>query len=187
MGEIIMANQEFELVAKLGIREAEAKDAEHLHTYCFPESTLEDITAELKDDLKSNRKKDVFRIVAEASGHAIGSVRVERNNSLPEVGEIGQLSVSAPFRAFGVAERLIETVEQLAGENDINMLQIEIPSTETSIVEAYKRFGFDERPVVTLQKPIDSSDQSAEEDSDESPSEEQSEEAEPEGGQRELL
>lgn len=182
-----MANQEFELTAKLGIRAAEAKDAEHLHTYCFPENTLEEITAQLKDDLKSNRKKDVFRVVAEASGHAIGSVRVERQQSQPEVGEIGQLSVSAPFRAFGVAERLIETVEQLAGENDINMLQIEIPNTDTSIVEAYKRFGFDERPFVTLQKPINSSGETEEEASEDSPPEEEAEEAEGEGGQRELL
>lgn len=183
-----MANQEFELTAKLGIRAAEAKDAEHLHTYCFPENTLEEITAQLKDDLKSNRQKDVFRVVAEASGHAIGSVRVERSKSESEVGEIGQLSVSAPFRAFGVAERLIETVEQLAGENDINMLQIEVPSSDTSIVEAYKRFGFDERPVVTLQKPVSASEKTEEETAEESPpSEEQAEEAEGEGGQRELL
>ena len=71
---------------------------------------------------------------------------------------MGQLAVSAPFRQFAVADRLIDFTEQIAQENGITTLQIELSRSEEAIINAYKGWGFDERPVVTLQKTVGSSD-----------------------------
>ncbi|MCE2393768.1 GNAT family N-acetyltransferase [Candidatus Poribacteria bacterium] len=109
-------------------------------------------------DLSRTQQGEVYRIVAEASGHAIGNIRLERHPLAPEIGEVGQLAVSAPFRQFAVADRLIEATEQVAEENGITTLQIELSPSEEAIINAYKGWGFDERPVITLQKTVGSSD-----------------------------
>ena len=153
-----MANQEFELTTTLRIRTADANDAKALEQYCFTGKTTEEIDQELQDDLSRTQKGEVYRIVAEASGHAIGNIRLERHPLDPEIGEVGQLAVSAPFRQFAVADRLIDFAEQVAGENGIITLQIELSRSEEAIINAYKGWGFDERPIVTLQKTVGASD-----------------------------
>ena len=152
-----MADQEFELTTKLRIRAAAADDAKALELYCFTGRTTEEIDQELQDDLARTQKGEVYRIVAEASGHAIGNIRLERHPLNSEIGEVGQLAVSAPFRQFAVADRLIESAEQVAAENGIATLQIELSSSEEAIINAYKAWGFDELPVVTLQKAVGAS------------------------------
>ena len=153
-----MANQEFELTTTLRIRSAAANDAKALEQYCFTGKTTEEIDQELQEDLSRTQKGEVYRIVAEASGHAIGNIRLERHPLAPEIGEVGQLAVSAPFRQFAVADRLIEATEQVAEENGIKTLQIELSPSEEAIINAYKGWGFDERPFITLQKTVGSSD-----------------------------
>ncbi len=202
-----MADQEFELTTKLRIRDAAANDAKDLEQYCFTGKAAEEIDRELQEDLSRAQKGEVYRIVAEANGHAIGNIRLERHPLNSEIGEVGQLAVSALFRQFAVADRLIEFTEQIAQENGITTLQIELSRSEEAVINAYKAWGFDERPVVTLQKPV--GDSSAASDPDEetstdetSSSEEASEEVleleedsadssddseDDEGGQQELL
>ena len=152
-----MADQEFELTTTLRIRAAAANDAKALELYCFTGRTTEEIDQELHEDLARTQKGEVYRIVAEASGQAIGNIRLERHPLNSEIGEVGQLAVSAPFRQFAVADRLIESAEQVAATNGITTLQIELSPSEEAIINAYKAWGFDERPVVTLQKAVGAS------------------------------
>lgn len=204
-----MADQEFELTTKLRIRAANANDAKALELYCFTGRTTEEIDQELQDDLARTQKGEVYRIVAEASGHAIGNIRLERQPHNSEIAEVSQLAVSAPFRQFAVADRLIESTEQVAADNGITTLQIELSPSEEPIINAYKAWGFDERPVVTLQKVVGASgaaiDLDEEATTDEAPSSEEdseenleleegaedsdgdSEDSDDEGGQQELL
>ena len=200
-----MADQEFELTTKLRIRPAAASDAKALEQYCFTGKTTAEIDQELQGDLSRTNAGEVYRIVAEASGHAIGNIRLERHPLNPEIGEVGQLAVSAPFRQFAVADRLIDFTEQVAQENGITTLQIELSRSEEAIISAYKGWGFDERPVITLQKAVGSSDTASPADQEastnettepeESPEEnleleensEDSEDSTDDGGQQKLL
>ena len=191
-----MANQEFELTTTLRIRPAAANDAKALELYCFTGKATEEIDQELQEDLSRTEKGEVYRIVAEASGHAIGNIRLERHPLNPEIGEVSQLAVSAPFRQFAVADRLIDSTEQVAQENGITTLQIELSRSEDAIINAYKGWGFDERPVVTLQKTVGASDTASAPDqettsTDEIPepedSSEDSEASTDDGGQQKLL
>ena len=54
-----------------------------------------------------------------------------------------------------VADKLIDAVGKLAQEGGVKTLQIELSNSDTAIIEAYKRWGFAERPVVTLEKSLD--------------------------------
>ena len=193
-----MADQEFELTTKLRIRAAAADDAKALELYCFTGRTTEEIDQELQEDLARTQKGEVYRIVAESSGQAIGNIRLERHALNSEIGEVGQLAVSAPFRQFAVADRLIDFAEQVAAVNGITTLQIELAPSEEAIINAYKNWGFDERPVVTLQKTVGASSTAGDTDeeaaTDEAPSseenlelEESTEDSDDEGGQQELL
>lgn len=181
-----MADQEFELTALLRIRTVTAKDAKDLQTYCFTDSSVEAIEDELKKDLERIKKDEVYRVVAEASGHAVGNIRLERSKVDESLGEIGQLSVSPPFRKFDVAARLVEVTEQIAQENKIKTLQIELSKSENTIITAYKKWGFDELPVVTMQKTVESPDQAAP-DAEAPRLEESSESSADEGEQQKLL
>ena len=204
-----MADQEFELTTRLRIRAAEADDAKALEMYCFAGRTTEEIDQELQADLARTQNGEVYRIVAESSGQAIGNIRLERHALNAEIGEVGQLAVSAPFRQFAVADKLIDFAEQVAAENGITTLQIELAPSEEAIINAYKAWGFGERPVVTLQKAVGASsaasDPAEEASTDEPPSSEEdseedlelaadsadsaddSEADDDEGGQQELL
>lgn len=200
-----MADQEFELTTKLRIRAAAADDAKALELYCFTGRTTEEIDQELQEDLARTQKGEVYRIVAESSGQAIGNIRLERHALNSEIGEVGQLAVSAPFRQFAVADKLIDFAERVAAENGITTLQIELAPSEEAIINAYKNWGFDERPVVTLQKMVGASSTASDTDeeaaTDEAPSSEEdleleastedpdndSEDSTAEGGQQKLL
>lgn len=204
-----MADQEFEFTTTLRIRAAEADDAKALEMYCFTDKTTEEIDQKLQEDLARTQKGEVYRIVAEANGHAIGNIRLERHPLNAEIGEVDQLVVFSLFRQFAVADRLIDFAEQVAAENGITTLQIELTPSEEAIINAYKNWGFDERPVVTLQKAVGSSstasDPAEEASTDEPPSSEEdsaedlelgedsadssgaSEADDDEGGQQELL
>jgi GNAT superfamily N-acetyltransferase len=177
-----MADQEFELTTKLRIRTAAANDAKALEHYCFTGRAAAEIDQELQDDLSRTERGEVYRIIAEASGHAIGNIRLERHPLNPEIGDVSQLAVSAPFRQFAVADKLINFTEQIAQENGITTLQIELSRSEEPIITAYKGWGFDERPVVTLQKTVGSSDTASASDqetsTDETPSLEENTEEE---------
>ena len=103
-----MADQEFEVVAKLRIRQAKIEDAKDLQTYCFPAQDLETVTQSLTVDLEQAESKDVVRLVADASGHAVGQIRIERKSGESTIGHLGDLLVSSPFRVFGISGKLIE-------------------------------------------------------------------------------
>ena len=76
-----MAEQEFEVVAKLRIRQAKLEDAKDLQAYCFPDQQLKAVTESLVHDLDQEKDKSIVRLVADASGYAVGQIRIERKSS----------------------------------------------------------------------------------------------------------
>ena len=146
-----MANQDFNLIGAVKIRAAEESDASHLHAYCFPERTSEQVTEELKVDLAAG----THRLVAEASGYPIGQVTVKQSALNPEIAQVGNLAVAGPFRQLGVADHLMDAAEAAATSSGVKTLEIELSPSETSVIQRYKDWGFSEKPVVVLQKVLE--------------------------------
>jgi GNAT superfamily N-acetyltransferase len=176
-----MANQDFGLTGALKVRPAEEGDAAHLHAFCFPEKTKTQVTNELQADLESDGQ--THRLVAESSGYPIGQITVSMATSDPEVAQIGDLAVSGPFRQLGVADHLIKAAGTTAAENGAKTLEIELPSSETNVIQRYKDWGFVEKPLVILQKALEVEEVEEVEDTD--AHEDQT--AETSGEQQELL
>ena len=151
---MLMADQAFEFSAKLEFRPMKDDDVQDLQTYCFSNKTIDEIKEEINQDLDRIEKGEVFRIIADAGGHAIGQVRIERATVQSTVANVGDLYVSGPFRAFGVSAKLIESAVEMANEDGIETLEIEVMKSDTAIIEAYRNWGFEERPTITLQKKI---------------------------------
>ena len=151
---MLMADQAFEFSAKLEFRPMKDDDVQDLQTYCFSNKTIDEIKEEINQDLDRIEKGEVFRIIADAGGHAIGQVRIERATVQSTVANVGDLYVSGPFRAFGVSAKLIESAVEMANENGIETLEIEVMKSDAAIIEAYRNWGFEERPTITLQKKI---------------------------------
>jgi len=149
-----MADQAFEFSAKLEFRPIKDDDIKDLQTYCFSNKTIDEINEEINQDLDRIENGEVFRIIADASGHAIGQVRIERETAQSTTANVGDLHVSAPFRAFGVSAKLIESVVKTASENGIETLEIEVMKSDVAIIDAYRNWGFEERPTTVLQKSI---------------------------------
>ena len=181
-----MANQDFDVAGALKVRPAEEGDAAHLHTHCFPEKTQEQVTQELQADLESNGQ--TTRLVAESSGYPIGQITVSKNSGDSEVAQVGNLIVFGPFRQFGVADHLMKTAETAAAENGAKTLEIELPSSETNVIQRYKDWGFVEKPLVILQKMLDAGEVETEvEEVVDDTDEDEGQGAETGGEQQELL
>ena len=177
-----MANQDFDLTGKLKVRPADEDDAKHLQLYCFPEKTQEQVTEELKVDLAEDSHS--HRLVADASGYAIGQITVTQHPIDSEIGQVGDLAVSGPFRQLGVADHLIKAAEATALENGLKTLEVELVPGDAPVIQRYKDWGFDEKPIVTLQKVLN-----GEEENSETPDtdEDAADEAPTVGEQQELL
>ena len=182
-----MANQDFDLAGALKVRPAEEDDAAHLHAYCFPEKTKAEVTEELQADLEAD--SGTHRLVAEASGYPIGQITVKRNAADPDSAEVGNLAVSGPFRQLGVADHLMKAAEDTAAGDGAKTLEIELPSSETNVIQRYKDWGFSEKPLVILQKALGNSEAEEEEEEVEveEASAEENESAETGAEQQELL
>ena len=151
---MVMADQAFEFSAKLEFRPMKDDDVQDLQTYCFSNKTIDEIKEEISQDLDRIEKGEGFRIIADAGGHAIGQVRIERATAQSTVANVGGLYVSAPFRAFGVSAKLIESAVETASKNEIETLEIEVMKSDVAIIDAYRNWGFEERPTIILQKSI---------------------------------
>lgn len=177
-----MANQDFNLAGALTVRSAEKDDAADLQLYCFPEKTKTQVTKDLDADLAEDSQ--THRLVAEVGKCAIGQISIKRDAIDPEVAEVADLAVSAPFRPLGVADHLMKAAEATAAGDGVKTLEIELPSSETPVIQRYKDWGFTEKPLVVLQKSLDSApedDEEAAEDGD------QNEAVDAGGEQQELL
>ena len=160
-----MANQDFNLAGALKVRPAEEGDAAPLHTFCFPEKTKTQVTKELQADLAD--ESQTHRLVAESSGYPIGQITVTKDANDPEVAQVGNLAVSGPFRQLGVADNLIEAAQAAAAEAGAKTLEIELPTSETNVIQRYKDWGFVEKPLVVLQKALEAEEEEEEADADE--------------------
>ncbi len=180
-----MANQDFDLAGALKVRPAEADDAAHLHTFCFPEKTKTEVTQELKVDLESEGQ--THRLVAESSGYPIGQITVSKDTDDPEVAQVANLAVSGPFRQLGVADHLIKAAEQAAADDGAKTLEIELPASEANVIQRYKDWGFVEKPLVILQKPLDAEEQEEVVEEQEETNGDELEATEAGGEQQELL
>lgn len=177
-----MANQDFNFAGALKVRSAEKEDAAHLQSYCFPEKTKTQVTKDLDADLAEDSQ--THRLVAEVGGYPIGQISITRDAADPEIAEVGDLAVSAPFRPLGVADHLMDAAETTAAEDGVKTLEIELPASEAPVIQRYKDWGFTEKPLVVLQKSLDSA---AEDDEETAEDEEENEAVDAGGEQQELL
>lgn len=147
-------DNEFEIKAGIKIRKAMAEDAQSLRNFCFPALGLEDIEKQLKDDIAKMERGELFRLIADANGFAVGSLLLQVNKHNKEVADVLQIVVSPPFRGTPIASKLIDAAADLAKQNKVSMLQTEVPRSDLKVIESYKKLGFVEREYVTLEKSL---------------------------------
>ena len=145
-----MANQDYKLTGDLKVRPAEKEDAIHLHSYCFPEKTKTQVTKALEADLAEDSQ--THRLVAEVGGYPIGQIALKQSPIDPEIAQVADLAVFGPFRQLGVADHLMAAAETAAENNGVKALEIEVPTSETNVIQRYKDWGFSEKPLVVLEK-----------------------------------
>jgi len=165
-------DEEIKVETVLKVRDVEAGDAESLGTYCFPTLPEEQVKAELNSDLEKMKNGEVHRLVVDASGYAVGNIKLEFNKyGDPELAQIEDLAVSPPFRQFGVASQLVASISNVAKDKGAKTIQVEADRNNTRVIESYQEWGFAERPVVTLQKQL-VTEEEEEEVAEEEPAEE---------------
>lgn len=166
-----MANQDFSLSGAVKVRPAQQKDATPLHQFCFPEKEEKEIADALKADLA--KSSQTHRLVAEVSGYPIGQISVKEDANDSEISTVSDLVVSGPFRQLGVADHLMAAAEVTAAESGAKTLEIELPTSEKSVIQRYKDWGFSEKPLVVLQKTLEAAPEADEETDTEETQEEQ--------------
>jgi len=144
--------QEFEIKAILRIRRPTLEDAPALHTYCFPSLKAEEVEERLKSDLQDMESGKVIRLIADAGGYAVGNVKLSIDEGNPSVGRVSDIVVAGPFKGINVADKLMQVLSDVAKTKGIKTLEVQVHRSETRVIEAFKRWGFSEREIITLEK-----------------------------------
>lgn len=147
--------QGFDITAGLKIRKVTMDDATALSSYCFPSDTLEETEKQLEQDMERMERGDLFRLVAEVNGYAIGNIQLEFNKGKrKKVAQIHKLIVTGPFRGSTVADRLVEAISEMAKQSGVEIIQLEANRADGKIIEKYKSWGFEEKETIVLERKL---------------------------------
>jgi len=150
---MIAVEQGFDISAGLKIRKAVMDDAAALRAYCFPSDTLEETEKKLARDMERMERGDMFRLVAEVNGYAVGNIQLEfGKGKSKKVAQIHKLIVTGPFRGSSVADRLVDAVSEMAKQSGVEVIQIEANRADGKIIEKYKSWGFEEKEAIILER-----------------------------------
>lgn len=144
----------FDIMAGLRIRKASMEDATALHTFCFPSDTLEEVEKRLKQDIERMERGQMYRLVAEVNGYAVGNIQLEFDRKDRKSAQINKLIVTGPFRGSVVADRLVDAIAEMAKQSGVETLQIEAQRSDGKIIEKYKSWGFVEKETIILEKKL---------------------------------
>ena len=147
--------QEFEIKAILRIRRPTMEDAPALHTYCFSSLKPGDVEEKLRSDLEDMESGKVIRLVADAGGYAIGNIKLTLDEENPSVGQVSDIAVAGPFKGINVADKLMQVLSDVAKSKGVKTLEVQVHRSETRVIEAFKRWGFSEREIITLEKHLE--------------------------------
>ena len=147
--------QGFDITAGLKIRKVVMDDATALRSYCFPSETLEETEKQLKQDMERMERGEIFRLVAEVNGYAVGNIQLEfTKGKRKKVAQIHKLIVTGPFRGSTVADRLVDAISEMAKQSDVSVIQLEANRSDGKIIEKYKSWGFEEKETIILEKKL---------------------------------
>jgi len=151
---MIAVEQAFDITAGLKIRKVTMDDATALRTYCFPSDTLEKVEKQLKSDIEKMERGEMYRLVAEVNGYAIGNIQLDFDRKNRKVAQIHKLIVTGPFRGSAVADGLVDAISEIAKQSGVEVLQIEAQRSDGKIIEKYKSWGFAEKEAVILERKL---------------------------------
>lgn len=154
IGERGTLDSEFEVKAGVKIRKATVEDAISLRNFCFSSANLEDIEKQLKDDTAKMERGELFRLVADSNGFAVGSIQFQVDKHNKEIANVLQIVVSPPFRGTAIASKLMDSAAELARQNKVKMLQVEVPRADLKVIESYKKLGFVEKEYLVLERSL---------------------------------
>lgn len=146
--------QAFDITAGMKVRKVTMDDATALRTYCFPSDTLEKVEKQLKQDIDKMERGEMFRMVAEVNGYAIGNIQLDFNKRDRKTAQIHQLIVTGPFRGSATADRLVEAICEMAKQSGVGLIQLEAQRSDGKIIEKYKSWGFEEKETIILEKKL---------------------------------
>ncbi len=146
--------QAFDITAGMRVRKVTMDDATALRTYCFPSDTLEKVEKQLKQDIDKMERGEMFRMVAEVNGYAIGNIQLDFNKRNRKTAQIHKLIVTGPFRGSATADRLVEAVCEMAKQSGVELIQLEAQRSDGKIIEKYKSWGFEEKETIILEKKL---------------------------------
>ena len=146
--------QAFDITAGLRVRKVTIDDATALRTYCFPSDTLEKVEKQLKQDIEKMERGEMFRMVAEVNGYAIGNIQLDFSKRNRKTAQIHKLIVTGPFRGSATADALVEAVCEMAKQSGVELIQLEAQRSDGKIIEKYKSWGFEEKETIILEKKL---------------------------------
>jgi ribosomal protein S18 acetylase RimI-like enzyme len=146
--------QAFDITAGLRIRKLKLDDVTALNSYCFPSETLEEVEKQVKQDIERMDRGEIYRLVAEVNGYAVGNIQLEFDRKDRKTAQIHKLIVTGPFRGSAIADRLVDAISDIAKQNGVKIIQLEASRSDGKIIEKYKSWGFKEKETIILEKEL---------------------------------
>ncbi len=99
------------------------------------------------DSLEELKKPNVFFVAAWEEGNALGCGAIKFLRDEVDYGEIKRVFVTEHARGKGIADALMQCLEQAARERGVNMLRLEAGRQQPEAIALYEKLGFTERDV----------------------------------------
>jgi ribosomal protein S18 acetylase RimI-like enzyme len=159
-GRVTAGVQRKDTLAELSVREANAEDAEKIHTLADELAGavgdsppgLEKVRERLAELLEEPRARVLM--VEDDDGSVVGVVSLWIKPDLAHgdsVVEVPMLVVSEERRREGIGKLLMEEVQSLAAENGAKLIELVATTQNSAAREFYRSLGFVETDHVTLE------------------------------------
>lgn len=130
------------------IRPVDWADVEPLRVCCWPERSVIQVQRTVARALRLEARHYGCGVVAQAEGVVVGYGQMTH---WPRAAEISNLIVCQAWRSRGIGTAMIQTLVHHAQQHAIARVEIGVAVGNTRALDLYRRLGFADRRVVTLE------------------------------------
>lgn len=133
------------LDAKVVVRVVRPEDAAMLQRNCFIRNTIEEMAAQIDENLQGYAAGEVLPLVAEVDGAVVGSAMLRRkiHPLWRHRAELLGMVVCGVYQRRGIARRLIKALRDHAAQMGVTIFETDVRGG-TPAEEVYRRVGFQE-------------------------------------------
>jgi len=123
------------------IRTVSLNDANDIQKHCFVRNTLEEVEKRISENIENN--EFVIQYVAEVDGHAVGTMKLVKENHPLYAHRcgLGDVVVGGEYQGKGIARKIFEKCVDYCKNNAVKIIIVSVRGGEPA-EKVYNKLGF---------------------------------------------